>query len=187
MRSTLNNKILDSVSIRSSHRSGKIQLKIIDPRKDSRWDQFVYDHRYGSIYHHSAWMEVIKATYQYIPKYYILENARGEIQSAIPFFLIRSRFTGTRFVSLPFSPFCDPLIADADSSRILIDFVKKEVKRYGASFFEIKTFSNSKIFEKDELKKISRHKLHILPLENEIGRIADSFHKSCIQKSIRKA
>ena len=49
-------------------------IKIIDPIHDSRWDEFVHSHRFGSIYHLSSWSEVLKKTFDYKPYYLILEE-----------------------------------------------------------------------------------------------------------------
>lgn len=92
----------------------------IDPLADDRWDSFVRAHPASVVFHLSDWARVLVETYDYVPRYHVLEDAGGAITAAWPAMLIRSRITGTRLVTLPFSDFCPPLIrTDGDGKRLL--------------------------------------------------------------------
>ena len=80
-----------------------MEVKIVDPTSDGRWDAFITRQKYSTVFHSSNWAWVLKESYGYVPRYYVLENEAGDIKAAIPFFLIQSRLTGKRLVCLPFS------------------------------------------------------------------------------------
>jgi hypothetical protein len=78
-----------------------IELKVINPNRDKRWDEFVIDHPKGSIYHHSAWGNVLKSTYKCEDFYIALQNTiTDELEGIVPFMLVESLITGKRLVSL---------------------------------------------------------------------------------------
>ena len=82
------------------------QLKVIDPKTDKRWDEFVFRYPGGSIYHHSAWGHVFELTYGYTPFYVALERVEtGQWEGILPFMLVKSRLTGKRLVSLPMTAY----------------------------------------------------------------------------------
>jgi len=162
-------------------------VKIIDPSKDTRWSDFISSHKYGSIYHHSAWKEVIQSTYKYTPLYFVLEDDEGRLRAGIPFFLIKSWLTGTRLVSLPFSDVCDPLIDTIENASGLLDAIISAKEKFGASYIEIRTQNNSEVFNAYEMKMQPYYQTHVLTLKDDPEVLRKSFHKSCIQRSIKKA
>ena len=91
----------------------------VDPRTDSLWCQFVQQAP-SSVFHSPDWMKVLSETYEWEPSANIVLDEHGQPQAGIPFFRI-SDILGERIVALPFSDYCDPLVNDAASWRILID------------------------------------------------------------------
>ncbi len=165
----------------------KDKVKIIDPSVDQRWDNFVWSHKDASIYHHSLWKEIIQETYHYEPYYFILEKDNGQIKAGIPFFLIKSRFTGTRLVSLPFSDFCDALIDDKDDFKGLFDAVIKKLTYSKVSYIEFNPKRNNLNFNGYNFKILDCYRNHVLELSGTLEKIMYKFHKNCIQRNIKKA
>ena len=96
------------------------KLKVINPEIDKRWDEFVIRHPQGSIYHHSAWGNILRLTYKYIPFYVALERSEtGEFEGIVPFMLVKSRLTGKRLISLPFAAYCNPLIPETEVENVV--------------------------------------------------------------------
>jgi lipid II:glycine glycyltransferase (peptidoglycan interpeptide bridge formation enzyme) len=162
------------------------KISIIDPTKDSRWDEFVAGQDGGTIYHTSAWAKVIKAAYGYKPHYYVLENEAGQIIAAIPFYLVRSILTGKRLVCLPFSDFCHPLGEDASHITPLLDSAKKEINTRTASYLEIKGWQHG--IPPAQLSLVARHfhTSYILDLSPDTETLLKGFHDS-IRRGIRQA
>jgi len=84
-------------------------------RMDERWLAFVRTHPDATTFHHPAWMDLVADTYGYRPFVLTLRDSGGEVAAGIPLLEVRSRLTGSRFVSLPFTDHCPPLARDADS------------------------------------------------------------------------
>lgn len=164
------------------------EVKIIDPLGDVRWDSFVESHRYGAIYQHSCWMKVLALTYEHIkPLCFVLEDENYHIRSAIPCFIVKSRLTGTRIVSLPFSSYCDPLVEDKKDLVKLLDHIITEAENISASYYELRPFWNQDLIEDDRLKPHNYHKTHVLDIDDGFEKIQREFHKDCIVRSVKKA
>jgi len=162
-------------------------VKIVDPSTDPRWDDLVSVHKYGSIYHQSAWKEVIETTYGYTPLYFVHEGDEGKLKGGLPFFLIKSRITGTRLVSLPFSDFCGPLAGTQEDLNMLVSAAVAAKEQLRASYVEIRTCRNPAIFSEYRMKEHTQYCNHVLALDDDAQALRKSFHKSCIQRSIKKA
>lgn len=95
----------------SNMRSAEVTIKQIDPLADRLWDNLVGIHPDQNVFHHSAWARVLIETYGHQPFY--LKVAVGGVDAAlVPLMEVRSRLTGCRGVSLPFSDFAGPLWYD---------------------------------------------------------------------------
>lgn len=162
---------------------------LIDPLKDARWDPFVDAHPYGTLYHNSSWLRVIRLSYRQLePLAFILEDNHSRIASALPFCLIKSRLTGNRVVSLPFTSYCDPLVSGKEDFSLLLDAVLSKVTPSGPyGYYELRVLRAVDEVGDARLKKHSYHKLHLLDLSEGFEKVKASFHKDCIRKSIRKA
>ena len=163
------------------------EVVLIDPLSDERWDSFVQNHPYGTIYQHSSWMKVLALTYQHTkPLCFAIEDQNGNIHAAIPCFIVKSKLTGIRIVSLPFSSYCDPLVDDKKDLVKLLDCIIKEAEDISALYYELRAFKNQDIVEDDRLKAHNYHKIHILNLEDGFEKIKRGFPKDIIY-SQRKA
>lgn len=89
----------------------KTQFEIINPVKHSFWNDSVLDDWRCTIFHSSNWASVLSESYDYKPLYFTLTQ-KGRITALIPFMEINTALTGKRGVSLPFTDYCDPLLAD---------------------------------------------------------------------------
>ncbi len=168
--------------------SGGATLKIsyIDPTTDSRWDQFLNDQKHGTIFHTSAWARVIKDTYGYLPHYYILEDEAGKIKAAMPFYLVQSRLTGKRLVSLPFSDYCWPLGDEVGDIKLILDSVKKEIGGNSALFLELRGWQNDAPPSNLELTSREYYVTYMLDLLPGLKALNESFHDN-IRRGIRQA
>lgn len=164
------------------------RVKLINPLIDERWDKFVNNHPNGIIYNHSSWMRVLCLTYRQVkPLCFVLEDENNNIRAALPCFIVRSRLTGTRLVSLPFSSFSDPLIEERKDFNRLLDNTINKLESISASYFELRCFKNIDLIDDGRLKKHNYYKTHILDLEEGFKNISQRFHRDCIVRSVKKA
>ncbi len=162
-----------------------MQINIIDPTADKRWDEFVSNQVNSTIFHTSAWARVIKETYSYLPQYHIAEDQSGKLIAAIPFYLIDSRLTGRRLVSLPFSDYCWPLGEDTAVTE-LTGAVKKEVTGKAASFLEIRGWQNGGPADQLYLKARHYNLYYLLQLEKDTENLSRRMHHS-VRRGIKQA
>jgi CelD/BcsL family acetyltransferase involved in cellulose biosynthesis len=94
-------------------------VKTIDPRTDSAWATLL-GRMPSDVFQSPAWLSVLADTYGWTPSARVLFDEGGEPRAGLPFFRITDLF-GDRIVTLPFSDYCDPLVADLDSWRCLTD------------------------------------------------------------------
>ena len=162
-------------------------IKTIESSNASGWDDFVYQHKFGTFYHLSSWMEVIEKTYGYVPMYYVLEDEGNNLISGIPVFLIENKLMGNRLVSLPFTTACDPLIHSTEEFSLISARILEDMRRYTAKYIEIRALKNNSCLEFTNFTRLDYFKHHVLALSNDLGKLRKSFHKSCIQRAIKKA
>jgi CelD/BcsL family acetyltransferase involved in cellulose biosynthesis len=106
---------------------------LIDPIADPDWLAFVESSPSAEIFHHPRWLELLRAQYGYEFQACCVANGRG-IEAGLPIARIKSRLTGRRLVSLPFSDVCSPALA-ADAGPGALDGLSlalaEEVKKTG--------------------------------------------------------
>ena len=161
-------------------------IRIVDPTTDSRWDKFVTGQEHSTVFHTSAWARVIKETYGYVPRYYILENEDGQIRAAIPLYFIQSKLTGRRLVCLPFSDYCWPLGKDEVDITSLLNTAKNEVKTGAASYLEVRGWQNRVPEAQFNLAGYDYYTRYLLELEPDLKALSERFHLS-VRRCIHQA
>ncbi|MRR55339.1 MAG: GNAT family N-acetyltransferase [Deltaproteobacteria bacterium] len=158
-------------------------LKIIISEDDKRWDQFVENHPKGSIYHHSAWKSVLQSTFGFIPFYVAEVNpCNGRFEGILPCMRVKSRLTGTRLVSLPFTSYCAQLFPET----LVDDIVEMALQNYpDTDYLELKFYdvleNESKI-----LQRQSTYNTHVLHLTASANEIFKSFHNTSVCQRIKR-
>uniref|UniRef100_A0A832DG73 GNAT family N-acetyltransferase n=1 Tax=Ignavibacterium album TaxID=591197 RepID=A0A832DG73_9BACT len=159
-------------------------LGILPLNKLKEWNDFVWHHQYGSIYHTSHWFEVIKKTYEIQPV--IFADFNDDIKAGIPFFLHHSSLKNKRLISITSAQSCNPLVNNADELSELILFIKHYIKKNKISYFEIRT-TNSFQFSIPKADRIVNDFFsYLINLNNDYDAIAKGFHKSCIIRPLKK-
>jgi lipid II:glycine glycyltransferase (peptidoglycan interpeptide bridge formation enzyme) len=164
----------------------KMNIHVIDPISDSRWDEFVDSQENSTIFHTSAWIRVIHESYGYTSYFYVLENEAGQIKAAIPCYLVRSRLTGKRLVSLPFSDYCWPLGHDLTDIKLLLDALKEQVDSKVASYLEIRGWQGEEDPTQLGLAKRDYHLIYLLDLESGCDIAMTRMHQS-VRRGIKQA
>lgn len=142
-------------------------------------------HPFGSIFHHSLWHEVIQKTYGYQPLYHIIADGSSNLRAAVCSVFVKSRLTGNRIVSYPFSDYCDPLVNNEAELSLLLDALDRSRSELGARFFELRCFKSFNCIDNSSAQP--EYYTHYLSLDREPEAIFQSFHKSSIQRAVRKA
>ena len=163
-----------------------MKIDIINPVGEKRWDEFLLEQPHALVFHTSAWAKVIIDTYKYLPRYMVLEDENGQYVAGLPLFLIKSRFTSTRLVCLPFSDYCYPLSENPEYIDLLLNAAKKEMETQGASYLEIRGWSFESPSEELALLPFHYHLSHVIDLSQDIDTLERAFNSN-VRRSIRKA
>ena len=150
-----------------------------------KWETFVESHPHGSIYHSSRWHEVIRRAYGYQAIYHVVLDVDGKIRSGLPCASVRNLFLGRRFVSFPYSDFCDPLIGESEDLETLLDSAKKLAVEEQTQGLELRTYKTAQELGGDDSE--GPYCNFVLSMDRSPEDLFSKFHKSCVQRAILKA
>jgi hypothetical protein len=159
-------------------------LTELNPTVDSRWDKFALGHQEGTVYHHSAWQQVLSETYGYSPLHLGITSSDGSQISAIfPLMFVNSFLTGRRVVSLPFTTYCNPLMPE----EVWEEAMGFAFKRFpGVRYVELKLLE-TKQGAFGHLGVASTFVSQVLSLDPDIDKLFRSFHPRSIRHRVRRA
>ncbi len=157
-----------------------------NPLDDPRWEPFVRNHSRSSVFHSTSWLKALQTAYGYDPAVVTTCPPQSELTNGLAFCRIDSWLTGRRLVSLPFSDHCEPLVSDASELDDLLLGVRRYADRRKWQYIEMRPVS----YEPGSpagFGKSTRYCLHRLNLSGSAQELFDKFHKSCVQRKIRRA
>jgi hypothetical protein len=162
-----------------------VNIHEIDPCADPRWPRFLDRHPDASIFHTPEWLGALRRAYGYEPVAYTTSPPGQEIVNGQVFCRINSWLTGRRLVSIPFSDHAALLMNRPDEVESLVSHLRDRVEETNYKYVEIRPvvsecadpmFQESSVFY-----------WHKVPLQGEIESLFQSFHKSCVQRKIKRA
>jgi len=117
---------------------------LISPLEEENWNNLLISTPGYSFFHTSNWADVLQKSYGYRPIYFTIFG-EDHLLNLLPIMEVKSFLTGRRGVSLPFSDYCEPIVADkAQFQEVFaaaVAFGKKQKWRYlefrgGEPFFQ---------------------------------------------------
>jgi hypothetical protein len=157
-----------------------------DPLNDSRWEGLVHSHPRASLFHSAKWLRALHSAYGYEPVVLTTCPPKAPLTNGLVFCRVRSWLTGQRLVSLPFSDHCEPLASNGTELDDLLNHARHKVEDGGWKYVEIRpTFSSPS--ESTGFGPSNTYWLHRLNLDPSLEVLFRAFHKSCIQRKIRRA
>ena len=150
----------------------------VNPLEDRRWAELLQRHDRASIFHTPGWLEALRRTYGYCPLVLSTSSPAHDLENGIVFCEVRSRLTGRRLVSLPFSDHCDPLVENDEVPQELTDYLVQQRSEKKCAYIEI--WDGQASFESDR-----QFHLHTLDLIGD--GVFDKMHKSSTQRKINRA
>jgi CelD/BcsL family acetyltransferase involved in cellulose biosynthesis len=92
---------------------------------DERWLAFLSTRPEATAFHQPAWSQLLADVYGYRSRVLALFEPGGEVAAGLPLLEVRSRLTGHRLVTLPFTDHCPVLArAKADLGRLAASLVE---------------------------------------------------------------
>ncbi|MGE5618679.1 MAG: GNAT family N-acetyltransferase [Sphingomonadaceae bacterium] len=157
-------------------------VKRVDPLSDPLWLRLV-DRRKSDVFHSPAWMRALTETYGFEVRALVATDAAGEPQAGMPFAHV-SDLLGERIVSLPFSDYCDPLVANKAEWNILIGTLVGE-----GLPITLRSLHSAEPLKDTRLTLTKRAKWHGLDLSpdlDDIWRALDGSARQAIRKAERE-
>lgn len=114
-----------------------MSIETVIPWETPDWDGYVNSHPSATMYHTSAWCRIVAETGRYTPMC-LAHTEGGRVRGVLPIMEVRSRLTGNRIGSLPFSDSCCALADDAATADGLIAAARALVDERGVSFYEMR-------------------------------------------------
>jgi lipid II:glycine glycyltransferase (peptidoglycan interpeptide bridge formation enzyme) len=158
----------------------------INPLSDPRWSELVEKHPRASVFHSTHWLEALRNTYGYDPLVISTASRGSQLTNGLVFCRIKSRLTGNRLVSLPFSDHCDPLADSSDELDEMLLGVKRLIDDRQWKYAEIRPFRCEPSLDA-KLSRSARYCVHRLDLRSSTEQLFRSFHRDCVQRKIRRA
>ena len=153
-------------------------LAVLEPG-DPRWLELVESDPAALVFHHPAWMRLIREAYGFKPFVLGIEDGSGGLRGGVPVAEISSRIGGRRWVALPFTDHLPPLGAEGVP---LAEMLTEARVRAGISKLELHAHvSGPGAFDAAEAVH------HVLNLQPDAEAVRKTFHKSQVQRSIKKA
>jgi CelD/BcsL family acetyltransferase involved in cellulose biosynthesis len=158
----------------------------LDPLEDDRWMAFVRGHATASVFHTTAWAEALQRTYAFAPIVYTTSAAGAALTNGVLLFQVRSWLTGRRLVSVPFADHCEPLVETPDD-RAAIGATLAAAAETDWDYVELRTLPGSRFSERPSSHEASSYSFHEVDLRPSSDELFANFHKSTIQRKIRRA
>ncbi len=152
------------------------------PLNDSRWSDLLQRHPRSSVFHSVEWLAALRRTYGYEPLAITTCRPSGNLDNALVFCEVKSRLTGRRLVSLPFSDHCEPLVDDATDLQRIVQELRHDRVRY----IELRptVARDSTILGPHSEQIYCWHRIDLRP---SLDKLLSNCHKDSIQRKIRRA
>jgi hypothetical protein len=155
----------------------------IDPLKDGRWPDVLAAHARSSVFQSRGWLEALQRTYGYEPAA-LIRTSPGRAPGGVVFCRIKSWLTGPRLVSVPFSDYCDALVADDEDLLHLGQWLEREMNVF--KYIELRPRNGSPM-PPGQFKPAGRYWHHRLELKPDARDVLPAFHKNHIARKIRRS
>jgi hypothetical protein len=154
--------------------------KFIDPTDFDGWDDLVLSNDRYSFFHSSAWTRVLSESYGYKPVYFI-SFYKDSLLDLIPLMEIKTFITPKRAVSLPFTDYAEPILANGREFQDSFGHIIAYGKKAGWKYIELR---GGKV--PPGIAPSSSYYVHTLELAQDADETFNTF-RSSTKRNIKKA
>ena len=159
-----------------------MKFETIDPINDKRWLNFITEINNSNIFHHPAWLKVLKKQYKFEVRAACFSHNTNQISVGLPYCIVKVFGSQPKIISLPFTDHCSILGNDSQwNDKLYKEFILLSQKEKLPNI-ELRTFVNSQDYVQDNSLV-----LHITELEQDQDKLFSKFKKSQVQQIIKKA
>jgi CelD/BcsL family acetyltransferase involved in cellulose biosynthesis len=150
------------------------------PLQDPRWSAFVGTHASARPFHHPSWAALLAECYRFPAFCLTVEDHSGRILAGLPVLEVHRRGR-TRWVSLPFTDECPPLINPG--SAIDLPARLDELRRA----FDVRSVEVRAELHGDGVQRGEVSWSHVLPLDRAESDVFAALHPNQVRRNIRRA
>lgn len=161
-----------------------MDIHVINPLSDNRWDDLVARHPRASVFHERGWLDALNRTYGYEPFVLTSTPTGQQLRNGLVLCRVSSWITGTRSVSLPFTDHCDPLLNGPGDLPEFAKWLRASRDRQAWKYVELRPMTGG---EESGFSLDRAYFLHTLDLRPPLEQIFGGLHKDSIQRRIRRA
>jgi CelD/BcsL family acetyltransferase involved in cellulose biosynthesis len=148
---------------------------------DARWRDFVAFSAAALPFHDPAWALLLAECYGF-PAFALALEENGRIDAGLPLVETRGVLGGRRWVSLPFTDVCPPLAATPAALTRLPAALDETRERAGVARIDVHAG-----LEGDGVESRLAAVTHTLELRPDVDEVFSTFHRSQVQRNVRKA
>lgn len=156
-------------------------IDIVRNVEESEWKSFLNNCNEATVYHTPEWKQLMEKTFNYKSEYLFAKDESGNIAGFLPLFYIKSKLTGNRLCSVPFSHICGPL-GNEEASAALIEEAIHLFQKSNLNTLEIRGTLNDERFV--NLNSFSTYILELSPNPDDVWRKLD---KGSVRWAVKKA
>jgi CelD/BcsL family acetyltransferase involved in cellulose biosynthesis len=153
-------------------------LELTDPR----WADFVATHPAAMPFHHPDWTQLVAGCYGFRAFALAVSDGSGAIGAGLPVVEVRHLGGGRKWVSLPYTDYCPPLVSKREQEEELVAALRRSSRAAGVRRVEIRAPipGGSTAGGPVALR-------HVLALGRNPAEVYAGFHRSQVQRNIRRA
>ncbi len=152
-------------------------LELTDPR----WGDFVRNHPAATPFHHPDWARLVASCYGFRAFALVTNDPEGTIRAGLPVVEVRHFHGGPKWVSLPFTDYCPPLVSTRQEEAELVSALRRASGAAGVRRVEVR----SPLAGAPASGRMAFR--HLLALEGGPASVYAGFHRSQVQRNIRRA
>jgi CelD/BcsL family acetyltransferase involved in cellulose biosynthesis len=147
---------------------------------EARWGKYVGSRPDALPFHHPAWGELLAESYGYRPFALALADANGALVAGLPVIEVRGLLGKRRWISLPFTDVCPPLLSPGAEDRFAGALAAARAGAGVASFEVRSTLPEAVAYHRSDAV------FHTLELGPDPEAVFSTFHRS-VQRNVRLA
>lgn len=152
-------------------------LELTDPR----WKDFITQHPGATPFHHPDWAGLVASCYGFRAFAVATTDQKGAIRTGLPVVQVRRLGGGVTWVSLPYTDYCPPLASGTHEEEELASALQQASRSAHVRRVEIRgPLAGAPATGQTALR-------HRLRLDDDPSGVYAGFHRSQVQRSIRRA